>query len=128
MYCHFILLPIFLITIILDSRSNRLLPFISFNSLTLFLKISPILSFGAWFFVSPFWLSRCICFYVLDRSSVTLSSWCGLMEWAFCGVLWCNLLEQTRERERELMDTDNTVVITGEGDVWRRVCRETKKY
>ena len=35
------------------------------------LEISPVLSFGACFFVSPFWLPLSVSFYVLNRTAVT---------------------------------------------------------
>ena len=57
-----------LITIILNSVSSQLLASISFSS---FSRGSSVLSFGACFFLSPFWLPLCVCSYVLCRSAMT---------------------------------------------------------
>ena len=56
---------------------NRLPPF----HLALFLEIPPILKFGACFFVSPFLLPLCVCFYMLNRTAMTSR---------FGGVAFCS--------------------------------------
>ena len=56
------------ITIVFNSVSGILLASIH---LVLFLEMSPILSFWTCFFVSPFWLLLCVCFYVLGRAATS---------------------------------------------------------
>ena len=57
-----------LITSVLNSVSNRLLISILFSSFSGFWSA---LSFGPYFFVSSFWQSACVCFYVLGRAALT---------------------------------------------------------
>ena len=76
----FMLLSI-LIIITLNSLINCLLPF----TLALFLEISPVLLFGARFFISLFWLPLCVFFYV-SESLLWLTVFMG---WSYIvGILW----------------------------------------
>ena len=71
--CH---LPI-PITSVLNSAFSRLLVSISFN---FYFKFCSVFSFGTCFLVSLYWLPPYICFYVLDRSIMSL----GLGRVALC--------------------------------------------
>ena len=72
-----------LITITMTSISYKLHCAISFGPF--FLEISPVLSYGACFFVAPFWLPLCVCFYVLGRSAMT-PSLCAIALCSRCPV------------------------------------------
>ena len=60
-----------LITSVLNSASNRLLSSISFSS---FSGVWILPSCGPYFFVSSFWQPPCVCFYILGRATLTVSS------------------------------------------------------